>query len=299
MGKPKKSKPGPSSRTSEETSTMESYYKLPKLRSFSGDSEVEEFIQEATLLLQIQPLPSRRAAQWIFQSLEGTARERILVRSAEEINTPGKIIEILQNEWGSFKSATSLKRSFYQRTQRKGEGITEFAHALEKLWKKTNEADDDERLSQETLKATFIEGLNLVSLRRELKKLNAERDGLEFRDLIHEARQWVREEEDEEASVKCRLQELKLNESQAKIQALESAHADVQRKLQMAEAKIDELRRDQGGRRPEIKKQLRCWYCDTPGHKEAECRKKKWRERNRRSSGSSQKAPEGNETPLP
>ena len=68
-----------------------------KLRRFSGDEgDAEDFIREAKLFLQLQPMADPVAAGWLLGTLEGRARQEILAMEAEEVNTPAKMFAILE-----------------------------------------------------------------------------------------------------------------------------------------------------------------------------------------------------------
>ena len=88
--------------------------KPTKLRRCSGeDKNVEDFITEVTVLMNLHVLPAKQAALWIIDSLEGPARTLVLAKSHNELDTPQKVLEILKSEWGDRKSTTMRKRAFY------------------------------------------------------------------------------------------------------------------------------------------------------------------------------------------
>ena len=114
--------------------------KPPKLRKYSGESEnVENFISEVTVLMNLNVLPAKQAALWIIDALEGPARTLVLTKSHHELDTPQKVLEILKGEWGDRKSNTMKRRVFYGKKQGSVETITEYATTLKQLWERCNE----------------------------------------------------------------------------------------------------------------------------------------------------------------
>ena len=94
-----------------------------KLRRFSGDEgDVEDFIREAKLYLQFQPMEDPVAAGWLLGALEVRAMQEILSMGAEDVNTPAKILDILEQNWGEHRDASSLAGAFFFRRQ---QGLTQ------------------------------------------------------------------------------------------------------------------------------------------------------------------------------
>ena len=97
----------------------------------------------------------------------GPARTLVLAKSHNELDTPQKVLDILKLEWRDRKSNTMKKRAFYGKSQGPVETITEYATTLKQLWQRCNEGVPvAERLSDDSLINTFIDGLRTVALRR-------------------------------------------------------------------------------------------------------------------------------------
>ncbi|XP_076436524.1 uncharacterized protein LOC143276023 [Babylonia areolata] len=168
-----------------------------KLRRFSGDEGAEEFIREATLMLQLQPMTDSTAAGWIISALEGRARQEVLSMEAGDVDTQTKIFSILEQHWGEQRDSSTLAGVFFRRQQGLAESVGEYATALRILWTKTNAASSaasSDTFSPVMLRNTFVNGLHPPSLRRDLKRFLRERPDITFADVAKEAQRWMRED---------------------------------------------------------------------------------------------------------
>lgn len=177
--------------------------KPPKLRKFMGEEEnAEDFIREANTLLNLHQLPAKQAALWIIDSLEGAARQLVLTKNPTELDTPQKILGILKLEWGEQTSYTIRRKAYYGRNQGSVESVSEFATAIQALWRRCNEGVPiAEQLTEDSLLFTFVDGLRTAALRRELKKvLQTAQQPISFQELVQIAREWMREEKVEDSA---------------------------------------------------------------------------------------------------
>jgi len=180
--------------------------KPPKLRKFNGeDDKVEDYLKEVNVLMNLQVLPAKQAALWIIDSLEGAARTLVLGKNSGDLDTPQKVMDILKEEWGDRKSHTKKRRTFYGKNQRNTESISEYATKLNQLWERCNEGvPAAERLTEDCLVNTFIDGLKTVELRRELRKavisMTQQGQNVRLNDLIPIAKEWMKEEEEDKVA---------------------------------------------------------------------------------------------------
>lgn len=94
--------------------------------------------------MQALHLSVSNQAFFLFDHLEGEAREEIKYRSEIEQSYPDKIISVLQELYGCSQSYVSLQKAFISRKQQEGESLLEFSLALMGLL---------ERLKQQSLYA--------------------------------------------------------------------------------------------------------------------------------------------------
>ena len=88
-----------------------------KLRHFAGHSRTDaaDFIRQAKLVLQLQPMGDAAAAGWLLGALDGRARQEIIQLPAEEVNTPAKIFTLLERNWGEQHDTSTMAAAFYKR----------------------------------------------------------------------------------------------------------------------------------------------------------------------------------------
>ena len=155
-----------------------------KLRRFSGEEgDAEDFVREAKLFLELEPMADPAAAAWLLGALEGRAQQEMLSMGADEVNTPGKIFAILEQHWGEHRDSSTLAGAFFRRQQGLTESVGEYASNFRLLWAKTN-AVQAGTLSPIMLRDTFAGGLHPVFLKRDIT----------FADVTREALRWMRED---------------------------------------------------------------------------------------------------------
>lgn len=129
--------PPPSTSQSSDGSVAlpERYVFVPRDRKcpkFSGRSSlnIEEWVEEAQACMQARCMSASDKAFFLFDHLEGEAREEIRYRPDDERNDPIKIIAVLKELYGCSQSYVSLQEAFFSRRQREGESLLEFSLAL-------------------------------------------------------------------------------------------------------------------------------------------------------------------------
>ncbi|EDO31464.1 predicted protein [Nematostella vectensis] len=75
-------------------------------------------------------LEGQDAADFLFGSLDGAARDEVRLRSREEWETPEQLFAVLRETFGEKLTATQLLQRFYGRRQRERESIQDFSHSL-------------------------------------------------------------------------------------------------------------------------------------------------------------------------
>lgn len=132
------STPGPSTapeRTSSNIPVTERLFYLPRDRKcpmFRGKTglNITEWLEEVEACLRSRHLSPAEKALFIYDHLEGEAREEIKYRSLQEREDPNKVLAILTELYGCTKSYVSLQEEFFSRKQLEGETLQEFSHVL-------------------------------------------------------------------------------------------------------------------------------------------------------------------------
>lgn len=131
---------------------------------------------------------------FLFDHLEGEAREEVKYRSAEEREDHAKLISALKDVYGCSQSYVALQEAFFSRLQQEGETLLEFSLALMGLLEKAKQRSPDAMPNAEVLlRDQFVEHVLDSSLRRELKQLVRRQPTATLRDVRGEAIRWEHE----------------------------------------------------------------------------------------------------------
>ena len=144
--------------------------KCPLFRGRTG-LIIGEWIEEVHACVRARHLSPADQALFIYDHLEGEAREEIKYRSPEERADPDKVLLILKELFGCTKSYVSLQEDFFSKKQQDDETLQEFSHALMCLMEKVVQKSPHGSLNMEVLlRDQFVEHVFDCSLRRELKQ---------------------------------------------------------------------------------------------------------------------------------
>nr|XP_055049382.1 uncharacterized protein LOC129434476 [Misgurnus anguillicaudatus]XP_055049383.1 uncharacterized protein LOC129434476 [Misgurnus anguillicaudatus] len=195
--------PGPSVATpqlnSESAALPERFVFVPRDRKcpkFGGrvGIGIEEWVEEVQACMQARHMSISDKAFFLFDHLEGEARDEIKYRSDDERNDPDKIIAVLKELYGCSQSYVSLQEAFFSRRQQEGESLLEFSLALMGLLDRVKQQSPYAMPnSQVLLRDQFIEHVSDAALRRELKQLIRRQPMLTLLDVRSEALRWERE----------------------------------------------------------------------------------------------------------
>lgn len=167
--------------------------KCPMFRGRTGLS-IAEWVEEAQACIRGRHLSSAEKALFMYDHLEGEAREEIKYRPQEEREDPDKILAILQELYGCTRSYVSLQEEFYSRKQQEGETLQEFSHALMCLMDQVVKKAPHGLLHKDVLlRDQFVEHVFDCSLRRELKQFVRAHPTSTLMDVRSEAIRWEQE----------------------------------------------------------------------------------------------------------
>lgn len=167
--------------------------KCPMFRGKTG-LNIVEWIEEVQACTRARYLSPSEEALFMYDHLEGEAREEIKYRSQEDRRDPAKILSILQELYGCSRSYVSLQEDFFSRKQQEGETLQEFSHALLCLMDKVIKKAPNGLVNKEVLlRDQFVEYVSECSLRRELKKFVRDHPTATLIDVRSEALRWEQE----------------------------------------------------------------------------------------------------------
>ncbi len=167
--------------------------KCPVFGARSGIG-LEEWIEEAQACMRARHLSTFDQAFFLFDHLEGEAREEIKYRSATDRSDPAKIIAVLRELYGCSDSYVALQEAFFSRRQQDGETLQEFSLALMSLMSAVKQSAPSEMPNADVLlRDQFVENVIDGSLRHELKQLVRRQPTVSLLDARAEAIRWERE----------------------------------------------------------------------------------------------------------
>lgn len=166
--------------------------KCPKFNGRSGIG-ISEWIEEAQACIRIRHLSIPDQAFFLFDHLEGEAREEIRYRSVSERSDPEKIFAALREVYGCFESHVALQEAFFSRKQQQGETLLEFSLALMNLMEKVKQHSAIAINAPVLLRDQFVEHVADSTLRRELKQLVRRQPSATLLEVRGEAMRWERE----------------------------------------------------------------------------------------------------------
>lgn len=167
--------------------------KCPIFRGGIGIS-INEWVEEATACMRARHLSSTDKAYFLFDHLEGEAREEIRYRSREEREDPDKIFKILQELYGCPQSYVALQEAFFSRKQQEGESLLEFSIALMTLMDKVKRCAPEGIINADVLlRDQFVEYVGEGALRRALKQFIRNKPTATLIEVRKEAIRWEQE----------------------------------------------------------------------------------------------------------
>lgn len=179
--------------------TTERFVFVPRDRkcpSFRGNTGIrfDEWEEEVQACMRARHLSSADQAFFLFDHLEGEAREEIKYRSVDERSDPRKIVTILRELYGCSQSHVSLQEAFFSRKQQEGESLLEFSLALMNLMGKIRQVSPQAILNSEImLRDQFVEYVLDGGLSRTLKQLVWCQLSATLLDVRGEALRWERD----------------------------------------------------------------------------------------------------------
>ena len=197
---------GPSSAATSSGSTagavaavMERLVVVPRDRKcpmFNGKTGigVVEWVEEVQACVRARHLSVADQALFLFDHLEGEAKQEIKFRSEGERRDPAQIIAILKELYGCSQSYITLQQAFFSRHQQEGETLQEFSLALMSLMAQVEQHAPGEMPNVGVLlRDQFVEHVLDSSLRRKLKQLVRRQPDSTLLELRGEAIRWERE----------------------------------------------------------------------------------------------------------
>lgn len=163
---------------------------------FSGRAspKLGEWIEEAEACMRARHLTRADQAFFLYDHLEGEARDELKYRPSADRADPDRIFAVLREVYGCTASYVALQESFFLRRQQEGESLQEFSLALLSLMAKVKESAPESMSNAEALlRDQFVEHVLDGALRRELKQMVRRQPTATILEVRSEAIRWERE----------------------------------------------------------------------------------------------------------
>lgn len=155
---------------------------------------VLEWIEEVRACMRARHLAFSDQALFIFDHLEGEAKEEIKYRPRAERTDPEKIFSVLKDLYGCTQSYMTLQQAIFFRQQQEGETLHEFSLALMALMEQVKQRAPDSMTNADILlRDQFVEHVLDSALRRELKQFIRRQPQATLLEVRSEAITWERE----------------------------------------------------------------------------------------------------------
>lgn len=170
--------------------------KCPK---FSGKLSVdlltvEQWVAEARRSLDVRHMSLAEQLLFLHDHLEGGAKSELEFHPPPSKDTPDKIFALLIENFGCSESYVAAQLQFFQRSQKEGETLRDYSHALKSLMDVVvRKSPDGVPGSDRILRDQFSEHVQDDMLRRELKQRVALIPDMSFVDLRRIAIKWMEE----------------------------------------------------------------------------------------------------------
>lgn len=248
---------------------------------------LSEWVEEAQASMRARHLSRSDQAFFLFDHLEGEAKDEIRYRSAAEREDPDKIFAILEELYGCSESYVAVQHAFFSRGQQEGETLQEFSLALMGLMEKVKRCAPADMPNAETLlRDQFVEHILNSSLRRELKQLVRRQPESNLLEVRAEAIRW--EQEGLPGGARGRSQSVPSvygvqygvhgapqavvpSSSLSEVSEMREMLKRQQEQLDQLVGSIAQLQNPTQYRRPPRSGPLICRRCNQPGHFAHEC----------------------------
>lgn len=167
------------------------YTRERKIAVFSSDCDVSDWVRTVQAHVESRFKEEKERTSFVLEHLSSAARTEVRFELGEK-SSSGEILDFILTSFGVKDTVIELQRTFYNREQRPEETLREYMLALMEIMNTIllkEKSFTKER--SKMLKFKFAEGVMDVSLRRELKRLNEERESLSANELRQHATAWM------------------------------------------------------------------------------------------------------------
>lgn len=166
--------------------------KEKKLAKFDGKGDAKQWLEDLESIIT-RFTKDQDKVTYILEHLEGPARVEIKFQVDPKKATSEEVLEVLKNVYAKHDTWVQLQQQFYGRDQKPGENLMEYTQTLMELLLELREKSPGGKLKDmdSILKQKVAEGVIDTTLRRELRRLNEEKNDLKFYEFREHAMLWM------------------------------------------------------------------------------------------------------------
>lgn len=151
----------------------------------------ERWVEEVRRCLEIRHMSRAEQVLFVMDHLDGSAKAEVHFHPSISRDTPEKIFAIVIENYSCTQSYIAAQLQFFQRSQREGESLRDYSHALKSLMDVViGKTPGGVPNSDVVLRDQFIEHIHDDTLRRELRKEVLEAPDMLFVNLRGIALRW-------------------------------------------------------------------------------------------------------------
>nr|XP_021323533.1 uncharacterized protein LOC101885583 [Danio rerio]XP_021323535.1 uncharacterized protein LOC101885583 [Danio rerio]XP_021323536.1 uncharacterized protein LOC101885583 [Danio rerio] len=215
--------------------------------NMDSNLSIEDWIDEAKVCIEGRGWADKEKVVFLLDHLGGEARMEVKLHPPVTRQTPESVFEVLKDLYVGKQTFVQLQQRFYERKQKEGESLTEFSHALMSLMDLIlNSNPGSVPNSDRVLRDQFVEYVQDVTLKCELKRLVREKPSLTLLEVRREALRWV-EEGSGEATLSysqpwCNATQTRVVDQEPKVRFQESTELkEMKEMLRQQQAQLNDL----------------------------------------------------------
>jgi hypothetical protein len=168
-----------------------------KIEKFNSKSDVDEWVQHIELYVNKKFDSELEKVNFIIDHLHDDVKIEIRLEIDPLKSTAKQLFQLLTQIYGVKKTLLELNQEFYAREQQFGESLLNYSHELMNILVLLQKKSPNKLETDHMMKQRFAEGVQDLSLRRELRRLNRESNKLIFFELRDLAIVWQKDSKQE------------------------------------------------------------------------------------------------------
>ena len=165
--------------------------KEKKLPQYAGKGDITEWLEDCKNTLT-RFTNEKDKASFLLDHLEGAAKTEVKFQVDIMKATADEMVKVLKEVYGSHDTWIQLQQQFYSRDQKPEEDFMQYTYSLmDILLELRDKLPEGVKDMDNLLKQRVAEGVVDVTLKRELHRLNEERDKMKFHKFREHANEWL------------------------------------------------------------------------------------------------------------